>query len=232
VKRTEVRATHVVTIILRTYITLILPWLLVLAGVRLVMSPAFLYFEYSRPGFPEDFYGFTAEDRLHYGPYALDYLLNSEDIAFLGRLRSPEGGSLFNVRELQHMRDVKVVTQLVYLAGILSGLAATIVTARLYSSPATRRDLRLGLLNGSILTLGLVAAIVIAAIVNWDFFFTTFHSLLFQSGTWRFAYSDTLIRLFPEQFWFDAALLIGSMTIMVALIILFGMWRWRPKVLK
>jgi integral membrane protein (TIGR01906 family) len=220
------------TIILRTYVTLILPWLLVLGGARLVMTPAFLYFEYSRPGFPEDYYGFTAEDRLHYGPYALDYLLNGEDIDFLGRLRSPEGGSLFNVRELQHMRDVKAATQVVFLAATIAGVAAAIVTASLFSRSATRRDLRLGFLNGSKLTLGLVAAVVIAAIVNWDFFFTTFHSLLFQGGTWRFAYSDTLIRLFPEQFWFDAALLIGAMTIVVALIILFGMSRWQPKVLK
>jgi integral membrane protein (TIGR01906 family) len=76
---------------------------------------------------------------------------------------------------------------------------------------------------------GIVVTIVLAAIVNWDFFFTTFHTMLFESGTWRFAYSDTLIRLFPEQFWFDAALLIGGLTTLIALLLLFAMWRWTPE---
>jgi len=92
---------------------------------------------------------------------------------------------------------------------------------------ASRSQLRTGLLNGSILTLGMIVAIVVAAVVNWDFFFTGFHTLFFEGGTWRFAYSDTLIRLFPEQFWFDAALLIGGMTTLGALAILIAMWRWK-----
>jgi uncharacterized membrane protein len=31
--------------------------------------------------------------------------------------------------------------------------------------------------------------------------FVGFHQVFFDAGTWTFAYSDTLIRLFPERFW-------------------------------
>jgi integral membrane protein (TIGR01906 family) len=70
-------------------------------------------------------------------------------------------------------------------------------------------------------------AVVLAAILSWDVFFTGFHTLFFQSDTWYFAYSDTLIRLFPEQFWFDAALLIGGLAIIEALVVIAFTIRWR-----
>ena len=47
----------------------------------------------------------------------------------------------------------------------------------------------------------------------------------FEDGTWQFYYTDTLIRLYPEQFWFDASLTVGIMTTLTALIV--GVWSWR-----
>ena len=44
-------------------VTLLIPVVLVLAAVRLLMTPLFLIVEYNTPGFPEDRYGFTKEDR-------------------------------------------------------------------------------------------------------------------------------------------------------------------------
>ncbi len=226
-KPTATRPSNALTAILRTYLTIALPILLVLASVRLVMTPVFLHFEYTRPSFPEDFYGFTTEERLRYAPYAVDYLLNGEDINFLSDLRLPDGSAMYNVRELQHMRDVKVVTQITFVVAFILGIVAITAVYLLGRETTTRSQLRVALLNGSILTLGIVAAVVVAAVINWDFFFTGFHTLFFEGGTWRFAYSDTLIRLFPEQFWFDAALLIGGMTTLGALVILIAMWRWK-----
>jgi integral membrane protein (TIGR01906 family) len=102
--------------------------------------------------------------------------------------------------------------------GILA-LAAAVYIRRL-----SRDRLRRSLMSGALLTLGIVAAIIIVALVNWDFFFTGFHSLFFEGGTWYFLYSDTLIRLFPEQFWFDAALAVGAITVAGALTALLAAW--------
>ncbi len=214
--------------LLRSYISLTIPFLLVLISIRIVMSPLFLQFEYNLPDFPEDVYGFSREDRLRYAPYAIAYLLNDADIAFLGDLRFPDGKEMYNARELHHMRDVKTVTQYAYRIAVMVGLSVIIVGITLWRAKEKRSWLRQALWSGSILTLGLIAAIVIMAVLNWDFFFTSFHNLFFASGTWRFEYSDTLIRLFPEQFWFDAALTIGSMTFIGAITIIFIAW-FSPK---
>jgi integral membrane protein (TIGR01906 family) len=197
------------------------PVLLVLFAVRLVMTDAFVIFEYLRPGFPEDVYGFTTEDRMNYGLFPLRYLLNGEDISYLSDLEFDETGlPLFNARELRHMFDVKQVTQAAF--GIAAGLAVLVLAAMLYlrfSSPS-RAPLRHALMRGAYATLALIASIVVLAVVGWDIFFTGFHSLFFADGTWQFAWSDTLIRLYPEQFWFDAAIAIGGLTVLGALLIL------------
>jgi len=203
----------------RVYFTLIVPTVLLLLSARLVMTPLFLKLEYNRPGFPEDAYGFTQAERLHYAPYALNYLLNDADIDYLADLTFSDGQFLFTQRELRHMEDVKIVTrrafQLLSFVGGLSIIGGIVLWRR-----GAKHAILDGLITGSVLTLGIISSVVILAITAWDVFFTTFHQLFFEGNTWRFAYSDTLIRLFPEQFWFDAAFTIGAFTGIVAIIIL------------
>lgn len=211
---------------LQTILTIIYPVLTVLIAVRLVMTPLFLQIEYTRPGFPADYYGFTTEDRLNYAPYAVHYLLNSEDIDFLGDLTFPDGNSLFNMRELQHMRDVKIVTQIAFLVAVIMGILVILTAIYLYR--VSRPTLLNGLRNGAVLTLVIILSIVIGAVFNWEYFFTAFHRIFFEDGTWMFLYSDTLIRLFPEQFWFDAALTIGGIVLITSLAtIALTTWRLR-----
>jgi integral membrane protein (TIGR01906 family) len=210
--------------VLRLYLTIALPVLLTIANVRLVMIPAFLSFEYNRADFPIDTYGLTTQDRLNYAPYAIDYLLNGEGISYLGNLRFPDDRPLYNEHELNHMRDVKNVVQATFFISALGGVIAAVIAFLLWRQ--SRSDLRRSLRDGSLLTIGIIVTIVVLAVTSWDVFFTSFHNLFFAQGTWVFLYSDTLIRLFPEQFWFDAALLIGSLTTFEALIIFILSWRW------
>jgi len=206
------------------------PVVLTVIAVRIVMSPMFLQLEYNRPGFPEDPFGLTTEQRLLYAPPAVEYLLNNEGIEYLEDLRlprdivpvgvcvpAPEDPTLcyrFNERELQHMEDVKAVTRWTYFTGI--GLSVLGGMALLYLSQVSLGHLRVALTGGSMLTFGIIGVIVLLAVTAWDVFFTGFHRIFFEGDSWLFRYSDTLIRLFPEQFWFDAALLIGTIVIVGA----------------
>jgi integral membrane protein (TIGR01906 family) len=197
---------------------LLTPPLLILIAVRLVMSPVFLHIEYTRPGFPVDPYGLTTEDRLRYAPKALDYLIYNQPLEALASLTFDDGTALYNTRELGHMHDVQQVTQLAFLSALLGGIAFTALAMLLgrSSSQALGRALH----GGGLLTLVLIAAIVVFSVAAWDRFFVLFHSVFFADGTWTFPYSDTLIRLFPEQFWFDAAITIGGMTIIGGVLLL------------
>jgi len=223
---TESGTRRIITPALILFLTIAVPVLLTLISVRIVMTTAFLEFEYNRPGFPEDIYGFTTEDRLEYAPYAINYLLNGEDISYLGDLTFPNGAPLYNSRELRHMEDVKVVTRAAYFLLFWGSVATAGIITVMTIKRDFRPHLRQGLFNGGLLTVFIIVTIIAVALVAWDFFFDTFHNIFFESGTWRFAYSDTLIRLFPETLWFDAAITIGLLTSFGATLILFLTWQW------
>ncbi|MBC8099829.1 MAG: DUF1461 domain-containing protein, partial [Armatimonadetes bacterium] len=163
-------------------LALLIPVLLVLGSVRLVMTPQFLQLEYQRPGFPEDSYGFTTADRLYYAPFAIAYLLNDAPLAYLGDLTFADGAQLYQASELQHMADVKTVTRTAFAVLLWGSLGAVLVIALLWTRD--RSALALALLRGGLLTVGGIVVIVFGVIIAWDSFFTTFHQLFFQDGTW------------------------------------------------
>lgn len=207
---------------LRAVVTLTLPPVLILTSVRAIMTEAFLQIEYHRPGFPVDRFGFSREDRLRYAPYAVRYLHNDADINYLGQLTFPDGTPLFTARELRHMEDVKEVTRSAFQT--LAALTALLIaSAILLARPkASRIWLWRALGDGALLTMALIVGLIVLAIVAWQFFFDNFHALFFAGDSWVFSTSDTLIRLFPEQFWFDAALSVGLLSLAASLLILFG----------
>jgi integral membrane protein (TIGR01906 family) len=188
---------------------LLIPVFLLMTIVRIFISPAFVKFEYQRPYFPIDTYGFSQEERLKWANYGIEYLNNDESIAFLGNLTFDNGKPLFIESELSHMEDVKQVVQgmliawyIVTLYLILFILASTLIKQR--------RALFMASSAGGWLTVILVSSILLYLMMDFDALFTTFHTFFFEGDTWLFRYSDTLIRLYPLVFWRDAFIYIMS----------------------
>lgn len=199
------------TIIARVLITALVPFVLLLTGLRLLLTDAFIHIEYRMPGFPQDTYGFTLEDRLRWAPIALGYLLNDEGIEALGELKFDNGSQVYNQRELNHMQDVKRLTQValaVWYAGMACVLILGVILYRTGRREMFWRSMRLGarimLLTLLVLTIGLA--------VSFSFIFVGFHRIFFEGETWLFLYSDTLIRLFPERFWSDVFIFLVLLT--------------------
>ena len=204
----------------RITIGVLVPLVLALTNVRLLLTPVFVSVEYSTPGFPPDPYGFTREDRLRLAEIARAYLLNDAGPEFLGDLRDSNGTALYNPRELSHMVDVKVLVQnslrlWTVLVVLLAGVG---VAAWRLASPGTARS---GFNLGGRITLILMAALVGLLLVSFSVLFTGFHQVFFQSGTWVFYYSDTLIRLFPMRFWRDVFALLMALTLLEAALLLW-----------
>ena len=212
---------------IRYFITFLVPFLLVLTAARLIMLPWFMQLEYQRPGFPEDVYGFTQEDRLLYAPIVLEYLFNDQDISFINRLEFDDGIRFFNEDELRHMVDVKNVTQKVFRLLYLAWFTIFIIFGVMYRYAYLQPYVKSGLVQGGIFALSIIGTLIVVISVTWDTFFTSFHNLFFTPGTWQFAFSDTLIRLFPEQFWADASLVVGGLTIFFSLCLIFLTRYWR-----
>ena len=216
-------------------IALILPVVIILSVVRVVINPWYLVFEYHTPGFPEDPYGFSLEDRLKYGTLAVDYLTNSADISFLGDLRFPPGQQtpqpscqymtdcthLYNERELEHMLDVKNVVKA--SMRVLEVSAVLLVLFLLWAwFGKWRKDYIKGLQRGGIFTLVFIGLIIVSVLVAFNYIFIIFHEIFFKAGTWTFLYSDTLIRLFPERFWQDTFLVVGGLSAFFGILFYFG----------
>lgn len=205
-------------------IILLVPTVLTLTAVRIVLSPWFIQFEYRTPAFPDDPYGFTFAERIEYANIAREYLLNDADISFLGDLRFPEGEQappiscqfmddctkLYNQQELEHMIDVKNVVKSALDLWIVSLLLLLIIGVWAIYRKGVWLNLYLAsVARGGWLTGILIGVILIFVLVGFGIAFVLFHEIFFDPGTWKFLYSDTLIRLFPERFWRDTFLMVG-----------------------
>ena len=217
---TLTRLRYVVTLAMSQTIVILIPVLLLLLSVRLVMTDLYLRLEYQRPGFPADRYGWDSSVRLDYGHYGIRYLLSSRDIAYLRDLEI-EGKTAFAPDELAHMEDVKGVTRAAMLVLTVSLMMFIVFAGFLLYRSETRPAFLRAVSQGGFGTLGIAGMLMILALVSWDFFFDSFHAMFFDAGTWRFHNSDTLIRLYPPQFWFDSAIVVGVLTIGGALLCAF-----------
>lgn len=195
-----------------------LPFIILMAGVRLLISPSFAVVEYHRAGFPSDPYGFTQEQREAYSAYAITYLVNDADISYLGSLEDDQGQPIFRESELEHMVDVKHVVRTsltVWYALIGFSLAASIWLIVMRQGIWLVRALRWG----GWVTLFLILGMLVAIALSFNQLFDAFHRIFFTEGTWLFFESDTLIRLFPMVFWRDAFIFVGGFTLLVGVLL-------------
>ena len=216
------RAKPVAGRILQVVLAACFPFLLLIGAIRLVCTPLFLWAEYNRPGFPADSFGFSTDDRMTYGSYAVDYLQNWSGPRYLGDLVGTDGRQLFLDTEVGHMADVKAVIMGAWIAGAV--LLVLAVVSAIYLARRYPGGIRRGLFAGSVATVLLIVVLGVLGALNWQMFFTEFHRIFFAEGTWTFFTDDTLIRLFPGQFWMDAGIVIGLLVFGVSSLVLAFTW--------
>jgi len=202
--------------------TLLTPIVLVLLGIRILLTPIFPEIEYRTPNFPPDSYGFSQAERMHWAKNAIEYLNNDAGPEFLGDLTFDDGSPLYQEREVNHMLDVKILVQ----AAMKAWAAAFVLLILLWGWAKFgkwEQAYFLGAKRGGWLTLILTGSLGILASINFWEFFTQFHHLFFEGETWIFAYSDTLIRLFPMRLWQDAFIMEGIIVVGGGLALALGL---------
>ena len=221
--------------IFRWIIIIGIPILLTLWTVRFLIawnSPSFPELEYGR--IESDQYGFSDDERIEFAEATLEYLRQSDPaedvIHMLEDLRLPGSNqSLYNQREIGHMIDVKHLVDLFNQIFKVLGIFTLAGLIYLMARSETRIDAYKAVMYGGLLTTGILLVMVVLILIAWSFVFVQFHELLFPPDTWTFAMSDSLIRLFPEQFWFDFGVL-WTVGILVQGVILalvgYGLQRW------
>lgn len=213
--------------LLRWLIVLAMPVVIVLTSARVMVQTWYPRFEYARAGFPADPYGFTTAERLERAIVCIDFLNSPQPaeqaVAMLEALRLPNSSlPLFTSAELGHMVDVKRFTDLLWRiwrgAGIILFIGLILLGIR-----RAYADIYAALFGGGLLTVGLLAALAVFVLVGWRTFFIGFHEVFFPQGNWTFDWSDSLIRLFPDRFWFDAGvLLVGGALVAGGVVLAIG----------
>jgi len=214
-----------VRIIAQWLFIICLPVLLVTAGVSGAVNSPWLY----KYGF--DKYGVSQATGLAPSELAkaaaglIAYFNSSDEPINITVIKDGQPLTLFNEREVAHLRDVKGLFRLVYRVCL-----GALVYALLYVGLSLFwwRDHRLawGLVGGGGLTLALMLALGLGARLDFDWLWWQFHLISFANDFWQLDPTrDYLIMLFPGGFWYDAALFCILVTV-VGAVMLGGVGVW------
>lgn len=221
---------HLVNL-LRLLIILVMPFFIGMGVIRAIILWDYPGFEY--PRIAPDVYGFTPEERLDLAHGTLAYMQRLEPaeqvIYMLEDLRFPGTDTpLYEPDEISHMIDVKNVTDGMLFSVVFTGFIVVVGLAYLIGNRPTHVLGWKTLFQAGLFTVLFLAALGLFILIAWPIFFVQFHELLFPPGTWTFSYSASLIRLFPERFWFDIGVLIsGTAFVLGLLVMVFGYVMWR-----
>ncbi len=166
--------------------------------------------------------------------HLIDYFNLRADSSQITVLKKGQEFSLFNERELIHLEDVKSLIQLNYWVQIVAWLLLIVcVLVLLFVFMVGWQRIVKGLLWGSLVTVGLMAGLALWALFGFERFFLLFHLVSFSNEYWMLdPAKDYLIRLFPEGFFYDAALFGFGAIILEAVIlggIAFGILRLKSQ---
>ena len=130
-----------------------------------------------------------------------------------------ETGRLFDEADILHMKDVKGLVWLDYRLLLAAAIYSVlyILLSLVWNRRHGRPDLALGAAWGGGATVALLIFLGVFAVTSFDWFFTTFHEIFFPNGNWQFPPGDHMIMLFPDGFWSDVTLLVGLVTLLLAL---------------
>ena len=212
-------------------IALTVPLTVLMIAIRAVASAPFLWLAYHRPGFPEDSYGYYLIERMRLGSYGVDYINNFAPREYLARVTTGADNTLaFTEAEVNHMHDVKWVLLIATVA------VAALFLLTLFSSISLRErapgTIRRSLFCGAWITLGLIVVLGVVGVFGWEWLFTTFHQVFFPQGNWEFSVRSTLIRLYPPQFWIDAAIAVAVLVAAQITLLLVTTWPTKYRKLK
>lgn len=203
-----------ITIQILKILTIILVPLIIVPGVvRLLTTDQYLAFEYGKSDFPQDRFGFDQSQRFSHASDNLRYIVEKRPPTFLADQKHGDT-PLYDQREVSHMQDVQNVFQGVWNLWEYASVLFFICLLALALVEGGRNLIASALKTGGLVTVGLFALIGISAAVAWQGWFVLFHRFFFVEGSWLFNFTDTLIRLFPQQFWFDSAVTVSSLSLL------------------
>jgi integral membrane protein (TIGR01906 family) len=152
----------------------------------------------------------------------INYFNSNKDIIDITVFKDNQPFTLFNQKEVAHLKDVKGLIWLDYwvLVGTSAYVLFYIVVVLCLRLDEYRRQLASALIKGSGLTVIFMLLLGSVALLDFDRFFLQFHLISFTNELWKLdPTKDYLIMLFPQGFWYDATLFCALLTLVLAFLI-------------
>ena len=208
-----------------------LPAALFILAVPLFLVTASVAWAFNNPGIYQRGFekynvslatGITDADLIQVGADLRHYFNSTEEPLSVTTKIFGQEQELFNPREVGHMKDVKRLIWGVYSAGILSGvyILGSVVLGLGLKRQNFGRQLAERLRWGGVLTLGILLGVGLFALVGFDTLFLKFHQLSFANDLWQLdPRTDYLVRLFPQDFWFDSTIWVAVRAVTGAILV-------------
>lgn len=208
-------------------VAILLPFVFVGNALLVLVQPWLVDAQYALPGFPEPLIELSGDQRADLAATGVRSISpwRGGGIDLLREARLPGGEPAFDSREVAHMSDVRGVVS-GFMIAWLAGVAVLLAAALMMRGAEARSLLRRALGWGASATLAGFAALALFMLIDFDSFFTAFHSVFFEGDSWRFASDDTLRSLYPDEFWGVAAGVAAALIVMQAAAVL---WRSRAR---
>lgn len=209
-------------------LVLVLPLLLITSNLHWEINASSLY-EY---GF--DKFNISQRTGLDRGELSkaaqglIQYLNSNQEPIHVEVMRNGQPFDLFNQREKVHLADVKALVQLDYRVqyGLLAYVVAYLIVGWLWVGRRFAKYLARAVLWGSAVTLAVMLLIGVSMLLGFDNFFLAFHLVSFSNQFWILDPSkDYLIMMFPEGFFYLAAILLAVATAVEALLLGGTAWK-------
>jgi integral membrane protein (TIGR01906 family) len=152
----------------------------------------------------------------------IGYFNSNEEYISLTVVKDGEPFVLFNQREIVHLKDVKGLIWLDYrvLLGTLVYVLAYAAVCLFWRKRRYWRRLAWGVVGGGGITLALMLALGLGTLFSFDQLFWQFHLISFSNQLWLLdPTKDYLKMLFPDGFFYDAALFCAAITTGLAIIL-------------
>jgi integral membrane protein (TIGR01906 family) len=151
----------------------------------------------------------------------ISYFNSDEEYINLTVIKNNQPFVLFNEREIIHLKDVKGLIRLDYWVWLGTAIYVIgYVVSSLFWIRRRYRPLAGALVGGGSLTLALMLALGLWALVDFGQLLLQFHLLSFANEFWQLDPThDYLIMLFPEGFFYDATLICAGITAGLAIIL-------------
>ena len=175
-----------------------------------------------------------ATEYTHYAKAIAEYLDGKNDAILVPSSDNPQVMiPAFSEKENLHMQDVRgIVSFLKGMRWIGGGLVIAVIAGLyLFSSKEKKNSLLAQILEGfawgAIALLGIIAALVVWGLINFDGLFWFFHQIAFTNDLWLLnPATDLLVALMPIEFfvWYASEMLKSLLPVLGMMLLLIIAW--------